>query len=63
MESLQRLEQRLQGETSQVEFLWDQREDKQWKPKDENSFSNYVKNYLDLDLKQKGIIVNREVEI
>jgi hypothetical protein len=63
IESLQRLEQRLQGETPQVEFLWDQVKDKQWKPKDENSFSNYVKNHLDLDLKQKGIIVNREVEI
>ncbi|MGE0821978.1 MAG: NACHT domain-containing NTPase [Candidatus Binatia bacterium] len=63
LESLQRLEQRLQGETPQVEFLWDQVQDKQWKPKDENSFSNYVKNHLDLDLKQKGIIVNREVEI
>ncbi|MBM4255791.1 MAG: hypothetical protein FJ147_07830 [Deltaproteobacteria bacterium] len=62
-ESLQRLEQRLQGETPQVEFLWDQIEDKHWKPKDENSFSKYVKNHLDLDLKQKGIIVNREVEI
>lgn len=62
-ESLQRLERRLQGETPQVEFLWDQVKDKQWKPKDENSFSNYVKNHLDQDLKQKGIIVNREVEI
>ena len=63
VESLQRLEQRLQGETPQAEFLWDQVENKQWKPKDENSFSNYVKNHLDLDLKQKGTIVNREVEI
>ena len=62
-ESLQRLEQRLQGETPQVEFLWNPVEGEQWKPRDENSFSNYVKDHLDLDLKQKGIIVNREVEI
>lgn len=62
-ESLHRLEQRLQGETPQVEFLWDQLEKNIWKPKDENSFSNYVKDHLDSDLKQKGVLVNREVEI
>jgi len=60
---LQRLEQRLQGETPQVEFLWDQLGKNMWKPKDENSFSNYVKDHFDIDLKQKGVIVNREVEI
>ena len=63
VESLRRLEQRLQGETPQVEFLWDQVEGKIWKPKDENSFSNYVKDHLDIDLKQNGVFVNREVEI
>ena len=32
-------------------------------PKDENSFSDYVKRHLEQDIKARGIIVNREVEI
>ena len=63
IESLQRLEQNLQGETYQSRFLWDQLAEHSWKPKDENSFSDYVKNHLDIDLKSRGVIVNREVEI
>jgi hypothetical protein len=34
-----------------------------YKPKDENSFSDFVAVHLDEDLRQKGIIVNREVRI
>lgn len=63
MESLQELEKRLQGETPQAEFLWDQVGKNIYKPKDENSFSNYVKDHLDRDLRQRGVIANREVEI
>ena len=33
------------------------------KPKDENMFSDYVIAFLNKDLKQKGIILNREVRI
>jgi predicted NACHT family NTPase len=62
IESLQRLEKYLQGETPQVESLWD-RPQGVCRPKDENAFSNYVKGHLERDLKQRGIIVNREVEI
>ena len=62
-ESLDRLEEKLQGETSASEFLWNKIDDCQYIPKDENSFSNYVKIHLDDDLKTRGIIVNREVEI
>ncbi len=58
IESLKQLEAKLQGETSAVQFLWDKNI-----PKDENSFSDFIKIHLDDDLKQKGIIVNREVRI
>ena len=34
-----------------------------FRPIDENAFSDYVKRYLDRDLKSRGIIVNREVEL
>jgi hypothetical protein len=63
MESLQRLEKKLQGETPQAVFLWDQIRKGVYQPKEENLFSDYVKSYLDEDLWQGGIIVNREVEI
>lgn len=58
VESLKKLEAKLQGEMSAVQFLWDKDE-----PKDENSFSDFVKLHLDEDLTGRGIIVNREVRI
>jgi len=64
VESLKRLEAKLQGETPAAQFLWDQIISKNaWRPKDENSFSDYVKIHLDENLKQRGVVVNREVEI
>lgn len=63
VESLKRLEAELQGETPAAQFLWDRVKANTWRPKDENSLSDYVKIFLDKDLKQRGIIVNREVEI
>ena len=42
VESLQRLEEDLQGETPQVEFLWD-RPQGVCRPKDENAFSIYCR--------------------
>ncbi len=63
IESLKRLEAKLQGETPAAQFLWDKVNRHAWRPKDENSFSDYVKIHLDEDLRQRGVIVNREVEI
>lgn len=63
LESLKRLEFELQGETPAAIFLWDSTSKKKFKPKDENDFSNYVKLFLDRDLKSRGVIVNREVEL
>lgn len=63
IESLKRLELELQGETPAVRDLWDKVSDNTFKPVDENAFSDYVKRFLDKDLKSRGIIVNREVEL
>jgi predicted NACHT family NTPase len=63
IESLRRLEEKLQGETPAAQFLWDRINNNLYKPKDENSFSDYVKIHLDEDLRKRGIIVNREVQI
>jgi len=58
VESLQRLETRLHGDTPAVPDLWDGD-----RPKDEDHLSNYLKRYLSDDLNQQGIIANREVQI
>lgn len=63
VESLGRLETKLQDETPAAIFLWDQIRPGVYRPKDENTFSEYVKLHLGEDLKQRGIIANREVEI
>jgi len=61
--SLGKLEEELQGETPAAIYLWDKVSRNVYRPKDENNFSNYVKLWLDRDIRQRGIIVNREVEI
>lgn len=63
IESLQHLNSKLQGETPAAIDLWNQLDRTTFRPKDENDFTNYVKRHLDEDLKVRGIIVNREVEI
>ncbi len=67
LESLQQLEERLQGETPAAPDLWDQtnrtKGQEKFCPKDENHFSDYLKRYLDHDLRERGVIINREVEI
>jgi predicted NACHT family NTPase len=64
IESLERLDLELQGETPAVRDLWDKAVDTNcFRPLDENAFSDYVKRFLDRDLRSRGIIVNREVEL
>jgi len=63
IESLGRLEAKLQGETPSAQFVWDKISHGVYRPKDENSFSDYVKLHLEEDLRQKGIVANREVQI
>jgi len=63
IESLERLDLELQGETPAVRDLWDKVDSSSFRPLDENAFSDYVKRFLDRDLRSRGIIANREVEI
>jgi hypothetical protein len=59
-ESLSRLQATLKGETPQARFLWDESVDK---PKDERALSDWIKAFLEGDLKRHGIFAAREVEI
>jgi predicted NACHT family NTPase len=63
IEALKRLEANLQGETPAAREIWDRLRDGVYRPVDENDFSDYVKRHLEEDLNQRGIIINREVEI
>jgi len=66
LESLQRYQQRLQGEGASVWNLWDNQgmqTKPAWRPKSENHLSNNVANHLRHDLTDQQIVVNREVEI
>lgn len=67
VESLRRLEARLQGETPAASDLWNEIRGKgktfKFMPKDEDRFSDYVKRHLEDDLVGRGVILNREVEI
>jgi len=63
IESLKRLEEELQGETPAARDIWDRTDTNMYKPIGENGFSEYVKRHFDKDLKKRGVISNREVEI
>jgi hypothetical protein len=68
LDSLRRLEAKLQkGEHPQAIHLWNEKKEQKkpviFRPKDENRLSDYVKVHLEEDLKARGIIVGREVEI
>jgi hypothetical protein len=63
VESLQRLAAKLQGETPAAALLWNELPGGKLRPKDENVLSDFVTIHLRDDLKDRGIIVNREVEI
>jgi len=63
IESLKRLELKLQGETPSARDIWDPAFKNTFKPVNENLFSNYVKRHLDQDLKLQGVFANREVEL
>jgi len=52
-----------QGETPEAIYLWNELGNNLYRPKDENRLSDYIKTHLGKELKQKGVIVNREVEI
>jgi hypothetical protein len=63
LESLERLQKKLHGETPTVFGLWNELSNNKNRPKDENRLSDHIKNHLDEDIRARGIVVNREVEI
>jgi hypothetical protein len=65
-EALQNLQKRFDEETPIRFVLWDNPKLADLyicRPKDEEDLSNFVKNQLDANLKTRGVILNREVEI
>lgn len=58
LESLERLDQKLQGTPPSAPFLWDGD-----RPKDEHALSDFVYIHLDADVRRSGIILNREVQL
>jgi len=70
---LGRLQDLLQGVTPAAIDLWNETGEKRddatkrarkvFTPKDEPALSDYIKRHLDQDLHDRGVIVNREVEI
>lgn len=63
VESFRRLEEKLQGETPATPDIWNEVEPSRFRPKDENHLSDYIKRHLEQELRQRGIIALREVEI
>lgn len=63
VESLGRLEAHFRGETPIAFALWDGEQSETPRPKGEETFSDFVKWFLDQDLGGRGIVLNREVQI
>jgi hypothetical protein len=62
LESLNRLNSKLHGELPAAQDLWNTGKDDS-SPKDEQDVADYVARYMGEDLCDRGIIVNREVQI
>ena len=58
IDALHVLQQMLQGETPAAPDLWDA-----FRPKDENHLSDWIKRNLELEMRGRGIVVAREVEL
>ena len=63
IQSLERLEQEMQGETPAGFFLWDEQGKDGFHPKNELRISDCLKLHFARDIVARGIVVNREVEI
>jgi len=63
--ALRRYERELHGEQTPIRDLWDRQANRTLtlRPVDENALSDHVQRFLKRDLVERGIILNREVEI
>jgi hypothetical protein len=57
VESLERYQARLRGETPLVANIWNQLPDDTWEPKDEEHLSDNIKQHLEDELRGKGIVL------
>jgi hypothetical protein len=63
VESLDRLQARLKGHTPPILAYWDELPGGSYRPKRETVLADLVKDYFNADIVNRGIIVNREVEV
>ena len=63
IDALRRYERELHGEQTPVQFLWDRQANGFFVPVDEDTLSDHVRLFLKRELADKGIVLNREVEI
>jgi hypothetical protein len=62
IESMRRFQAELHGELGSVVDLWDHHE-KEWRPVQEEDISDYIVRFLRRDLADRGVVLNREVQI
>jgi hypothetical protein len=62
IEELRAMEKKLHGDPATVKYLWDKRGEA-FAPKPEEYFSDWIKMHLDQNIKEKGVIAQREVQI
>jgi len=67
MESLERLQQYMQGPLAPVERVWSYdgggAQRRNFRPKDEEALSDEIARWFDSDLGERGVVVNREVQV
>lgn len=63
IDSLKRFETSLQGSNSLSESLWNKISSNKYEPKSEEYLSDYIKQHLDRDIKNRGISSYREVQL
>ena len=63
IEALWKYERELHGEQTPVRGLWDLQADGMLRPVEEDAISDYVRLFLKRELANRGIVLNREVEI
>ncbi|SEP46878.1 NACHT domain-containing protein [Propionispora vibrioides] len=63
IDGLRQIQYKMQGETPLAFALWDKVRDHQYRPKSENDFSDLIKVLLEYELVNRGVVLNREVEI
>lgn len=63
IDALNRIGKRLHGATPEVRSLWNDLGNGKFTPWNENEFSNYIKQRLDDEIRGRGFITNREVEL